>query len=248
MDVTLSFWLLAAGLAAVMAVGFWAGRSSAERGAGEGSTDMVSVADKSSAGDNASGGERPDRAEGREDAELNREQEKRGGQGRQRNQEISGLLLREQPAGKEGRRIPLGWAIGSPAGGDVSFFCEGNRRGVTILPEQGRLYAPAPGKITRLYPTGNAFELRTDYGVELLLQVGERTGELEGMYFRSRVVQNEIVGKGKLLLEFDIEKIQDEGYDISILMSVEDARDYKDIMITDVKRVKNGEDLMWVRR
>lgn len=150
--------------------------------------------------------------------------------------------------GMESKRIPMGWAIGSPAAGEVSFFYENARRGAVIRPEQGRLYAPAAGKIVRLYPTGNAFRLRTDFGVELLIQAGVLTEELEGQYFRSRIVQNEIVNKGKLLLEFDLEGIEKEGYDSSILLSVEEAQDYRDINITDVQRVKTGEDLLWVRK
>ena len=90
--------------------------------------------------------------------------------------------------------------------------------------------------------------LRTDYGVELLIQAGLGTEELEGKYFRPRVVQNEIVGKGKLLLEFDKAGIESEGCDPSILMSVEEADNYRDIMVTDVQKVKTGEDLLWVRR
>lgn len=145
------------------------------------------------------------------------------------------------------KKIPLGWAVGSPASGEVSYFYEGTRRGAMIVPDQGMLYAPASGKITRLYPTGNAMRLRTDYGVELLIQAGLRTGELEGRYYRPRVVQNEIVNKGKLLLEYDITGIRGEGYDASILMSVEEARDYQDITVCDAPRVKVGEDLMWIK-
>lgn len=143
---------------------------------------------------------------------------------------------------------PLGWAIGSPVAGTVSLFPEGARRGILICPEQGKLFAPVSGKIIRLYPTGNAMRLRTEQGIELLLKAGTRTEELEGMYYRSRVVENEIVGKGKLLLEYDVDKIRQEGYDPDVVVTVEDAENYRDIVLTEEKRVKTGEDLLWVRR
>lgn len=146
------------------------------------------------------------------------------------------------------KKIPLGWSIGSPAAGEVSYFHEGSVRGAMIVPQQGLLYAPVAGKIVRLYPTGNAMRLRTDYGIELLIQAGIRTAELEGRYYRPRIVQNEIVGKGKLLLEYDIEGIQEEGYDPAILISVVDAQNYEDVTAYDVESVKVGENLMWVRR
>ncbi len=146
------------------------------------------------------------------------------------------------------KRVMLGRAIGSPVTGEVSYFTEGTRRGALIHSTQGRLYAPASGKITRLYPTGNRMLLRTEYGIELLIQAGIETNELEGLYYRPRVVQNEIVSKGKLLLEYDPDGIQQEGYDPSVLMSVEDAENYRDITVSDVSQVKNGEDIMWVRK
>jgi len=148
----------------------------------------------------------------------------------------------------KGKRISLGWAIGSPINGLVSSFQEGNRQGIVITPAQGKLFSPAAGKIVKLFPTGNAFMLRTEYGIELLLKAGHNTEELEGMYFRPRVIQNEVVNKGKLLLEFDMERIQAEGYDTAVRLSVESGDDYRDIIITDVERVKVGEELLWIRK
>lgn len=150
---------------------------------------------------------------------------------------------------EEGRSVhPAGWAIGSPAAGEVSLLCEGKRKGVIICPQEGRLYAPASGKVTKLYPTGNAFLLRTEIGIELLIQAGVRTEELEGLYYRPRVVQNEIVNKGKLLLEYDLEAVMQEGYDASVLLSVADAQQYRDITVTQAQRVRNGEPVLWVCR
>ena len=148
---------------------------------------------------------------------------------------------------QEGKRIPLGWSIGSPATGEVRTFCEGTRRGALIRSEQGKLYAPTAGKITRLYPMGNAMLLRTDFGVEIMLRVGEVKDELCSACFRSYVVQNEVIHKGKLLLEFDREGLQKEGVDPSVSVTVETAEDYNDITVTQNQRVKAGEELLWVR-
>lgn len=156
-------------------------------------------------------------------------------------------MNRSRPVPGE-KRIPLGWAIGSPVSGKVSYFNEGTRRGALIVPEQEILYAPAAGKITRLYPTGNAMRLRTEFGIELLIQAGIETGDLEGRYYRPRVVQNEVVNKGKPLLEFDVEGIRGEGYDPSVMMSVEEAADYRDVTVCETPNVKAGENLMWVRK
>ena len=146
------------------------------------------------------------------------------------------------------KRISLGWTVGSPVAGEVCYLREGTGRGARIVPEQGMVYAPAAGKIPKLYPTGNAMRLRTDYGIELLIQAGIDTEELEGRYYRSRIVQNEVVNKGKLLLEFDIDGIKEEGYDPSVVITVVEAKDYGDVIVCDTPRVKAGEDLMRVCR
>lgn len=219
MSVAMNIWSLVAIVIVSMLTGFFAGRTG-------GQEEKEERPEK--AGENL-----PDAGESQERPDISPEQAQ---------------PKPERPFRKEGKRIPIGWSIGSPVAGQVAYFYEGNRRGAMIKPEEGLLYAPAPGKIVKLYPTGNALRLRTDYGVELLIQVGVGTNELEGLYFRPRAVQNEVVRKGKPLLEFDLAAIAAEGYDTSVTMSVEDAENYRDITVTEVKRVRNGEDLLWVRQ
>ena len=143
--------------------------------------------------------------------------------------------------------IPRGWAIGSPCAGEVSFFYEGSRRGAVIQAQKGMVYAPASGKITKLYPMGNAFLLCAEFGVELLIKVGSCRDEMFSMYYRPRIVQNEIVNKGKLLLEFDLEGLEAENVDASVSISVEAAQDSREILVTGQKYVRVGEEVLWVR-
>lgn len=144
------------------------------------------------------------------------------------------------------KRIPLGWAIGSPAEGAVYTFNDGRRKGAMVRSTQGCLYAPASGKIIKLYPVGNQMILRTDFGVELLLRVGGAIDEITGEYFRPRILQNEIVNKGKLLLEYDREGLIAEGEDTDIFVSVEAAEDFRNITVTEETQVKLGEEILWV--
>ncbi len=89
----------------------------------------------------------------------------------------------------------------------------------------GKLYAPVDGKIIRIAPMGNRFVLRTKFGMKLSLQVGELTDELQGRFFRPRVVNNEIVGRGKLLLEYDMERLVGEGIRTEVTVK-EEKDDY----------------------
>ncbi len=145
------------------------------------------------------------------------------------------------------RKVPMGKSIGSPATGTVSVVYEGNWQGAAIHSSQGALYAPASGKITKVYPLGHGFILRTDLGTELVLQAGKPEDELLGSYYRPRVVRNEIVNKGKLLLEFDKEGLEAEGVDTSVYIGVNGLDTMGDVTVTDAQRIRAGETLLWVR-
>ena len=79
------------------------------------------------------------------------------------------------------------WSVGSPLSGEVIFQEEGDRPTVVIHPDEGRLYAPADGRITRLFPMGNSFLFTTDFGAELYIQAGAVGDELLSGYYRPRV-------------------------------------------------------------
>lgn len=141
------------------------------------------------------------------------------------------------------KRISVGWEIGSPVSGMVRSINDGSRKGVVIQPEKGMLFAPVSGKIIRLYPMGNSMLLRTDFGAELLLCVGESGEELHSVYYRSGVIQNEIVTKGKVLLEFDMEGMHEEGIDTAVSLTVETTDVCQKIIVAPQSQVKVGEAL-----
>lgn len=141
---------------------------------------------------------------------------------------------------------PSGRPFASPVAGQVDVLNNQGRRGVLFTPEENRVYAPASGKIIRLYPRGNEFLLRTDSGVVLRVQAGERDAEMTRDYFRPRVVQNEFVSKGKLLLEYDREALARDGYDTHVSMTVEENEGNYNLSVTGSMWVKNGQDCLWV--
>lgn len=161
----------------------------------------------------------------------------------------SGNLFKKEGSRRESvgeKKISTGQTIGSPVAGSVSHFRENGKEGARITPKQGLLYAPAPGKIIRLFPTGNAMLLRTDFGLDLYIQAGIGTDDMESRLFRTRIVKNEVVPKGKLLLEFDIEGLVREGFDPSVTVTVEDPGQEHEITLCETAGIKAGDSLMWV--
>lgn len=147
----------------------------------------------------------------------------------------------------EGKRAHQGKMIASPVTGTVDYYSESGRTGAVIEPEQGQIYAPMSGKIIKLFPMGNAFILRLEDQTELLIRVGRRQpDELCSMYYHSRIVQNEIVNKGKLLLAFDMERLKAAGEELSVIVSPEEGMTLGNVTVTPKGRVKVGEELLWI--
>lgn len=144
---------------------------------------------------------------------------------------------------EEGRH----WSVGSPVSGIVTAQGEGEHPTVVIETDCDRVYAPAGGKITRLYPMGNAFRLLTEFGTELYIRIGNGDDELLGRYYRPRILQNEIVGKGKVLVEFDRAGLEAEGVACQVSVCVEGCRYGGSVKETAGERVRLGEEIFQVR-
>lgn len=95
---------------------------------------------------------------------------------------------------------------------DPTFSSGALGAGIAVDPTEGKLYAPADGKITVAFPTGHAYGLRTEDGLDLLMHIGMDTVELDGKYFTPKVAKGDTVKRGDVIAEFDIPAIKDAGY------------------------------------
>lgn len=136
--------------------------------------------------------------------------------------------------------------IGAPVAGEVNVFEENGRKKVRIHPSQGKVYAPASGKITHLYPMGCAMTLQTDFGAKLLVRVGNHIDEMSSEYYRCRVMENEVVRKGALVLEYDPEAIGASGADTEVILSVENEEEMGPITLSSCTHAKAGEPILYV--
>lgn len=135
-------------------------------------------------------------------------------------------------------------AIGSPVLGEIEEGRGGERPEVAVCPREEKVYAPTAGKVIRLYPPGNALSFRTDSGVDLFIRVGDSTDELLSRYYRPRVLQNEIVAKGKLLLEFDRAGLAAEGIFPRVILTVDNRIYGREIFPVQEGNVRPGEELL----
>ncbi|GIN78687.1 MULTISPECIES: beta-glucoside-specific PTS transporter subunit IIABC [Bacillus] len=117
--------------------------------------------------------------------------------------------------------------------------------GIAIIPSKGELYAPVDGEISLLFETNHALGMKTANGVEVLFHIGIDTVQLEGKFFTPLVQAGDKVKAGDLLIQFDLEKIKEAGYD-PVTLAVITNTDQYDIKVTHLKQVNRQDTLMVV--
>ena len=75
--------------------------------------------------------------------------------------------------------------------------------------------------------TKHAIGLKSDDGVELLIHVGMDTVKMNGKGFDVKSKVNERVKEGDLLLEFDRNEIQKEGYSLITPVVITNSNNYE---------------------
>lgn len=112
---------------------------------------------------------------------------------------------------------------------DEVFSSKAMGDGVGIIPEINEVYAPFDGIAEVVFPTGHAIGLKSDNGFETLIHIGIDTVMLNGRGFDVKVKQGAKVKKGDLLVTFDRDLIEKEGYDSTIIFVVTDMSDVESI-------------------
>jgi len=118
--------------------------------------------------------------------------------------------------------------------------------GVGIDPTEDTVYAPAAGKVLVAQPTGHAFGLLLDSGVELLIHVGIDTVNLAGKGFDVKVVAGDRVEAGTPLVTFDRAVIEDAGYSLVTPVLVTNARKFGPVDQAASGHVQVGSPLLTV--
>lgn len=98
--------------------------------------------------------------------------------------------------------------------------------GVAIIPEEGKVYAPADGTVENIMDSKHGIMFRTNQGVELLIHIGLETVNLKGKYFTAHVENGAKVKTGELLVDFDLNSIKNDGYNTITPVVVTNTDDY----------------------
>lgn len=156
------------------------------------------------------------------------------------------VIEKKEIAGEEGivaapiagRVIPLSEVK------DEAFSSGALGKGVAIVPSEGKLYAPCDGVVSALFPTGHAIGITGTNKAEVLMHIGMDTVKLEGKYFHIKTEAGTKVKTGDLLIEFEMDKIKEAGYDVTTPVLITNSAEFVDVSGETGKNVKAGEMLL----
>ncbi len=125
----------------------------------------------------------------------------------------------------EGTAIPMAQV------NDETFAAEVLGKGVAVIPEKGQVKAPCNAVVETVFDTKHAIGLKADNGAELLIHIGVNTVELGGKYYETHVSEGDHVKAGQLLITFDMDRIKEEGYDVTTPLIVTNTDEYQDVKV-----------------
>lgn len=129
---------------------------------------------------------------------------------------------------------------------DEVFSSETLGRGVGIIPDNGKVFAPFDCEIEMLSDTGHALGLRGDGGLGMLLHIGIDTVKLNGEGFDVHVKEGEHIKKGTLLVEFDKDFIIKSGYDPIVIFIAAELEDEQSLKSVIADHIDVGQPIMTV--
>ncbi|MGY4857465.1 glucose PTS transporter subunit IIA [Cryobacterium sp. AP23] len=118
--------------------------------------------------------------------------------------------------------------------------------GVGVDPTGDTVYAPAAGKVLVAQPTGHAFGLMLEGGIEMLIHVGIDTVNLAGKGFDVKVKAGDKVEAGTPLVTFDRAVIEEAGYSLVTPVLVTNPKKFGSIDQAASGQVSVGSPLLTV--
>lgn len=128
--------------------------------------------------------------------------------------------------------------------GDATFAAEILGKGAAIEPSEGKVYAPFDATVISIL--GHAIGLEGKNGVRILIHIGIDTVNLNGKYYTAHCAEGQEIKAGDLLMEFNMEKIQAEGYKTITPVVVVNTEKYKDVQVQMKDAVCAGEQFLTI--
>lgn len=120
-------------------------------------------------------------------------------------------------------------------------------KGIAIEPTSDRVVSPSKARVEVIFPTGYAVALRTEDGLDILIHVGLNTIELEGKHFKVHATEGDIVEQGQVLIEYDHQAVEAEGFDATVPILLCNSVEFASIKGCEGQTVGELDPLLTVR-
>ncbi len=124
---------------------------------------------------------------------------------------------------------------------DPVFADEVFGKGIAIVPVNGQLVSPLNGRVGSVFATNHAITLESESGAEILIHIGIDTVKLNGKGFTRHVDDEQLVRVGEPLISFDLDALQADNIDPSIIIIVTNTERYNDISLISQTEVEPRE-------
>lgn len=111
--------------------------------------------------------------------------------------------------------------------------------GIAFELDDDIIRVPANGTLSVMFPTGHAFGVTTNEGVEILVHIGIDTVNTKGEGFKILAKQGDCVKAGQPMIEVDRKLLLSKGYDLTTMLIIT-AANGKNITLNTYGSVKQG--------
>ncbi|WP_445081221.1 beta-glucoside-specific PTS transporter subunit IIABC [Lactococcus sp. KTH0-1S] len=130
---------------------------------------------------------------------------------------------------------------------DATFSSGVLGEGYAINPEIGIVKAPFTGTVEVFLDSNHALGLVSNDGINVLIHVGLDTVNLGGKYFYPKVKQGDKVVMGQTILEFDLDSLVKEGYQVTTPIVITNSNEYSQIIIETLGKKDYLEQMIAVK-
>lgn len=90
--------------------------------------------------------------------------------------------------------------------------------GIAFHTDTNKIVSPCDGILTTVFPSGHAYGITREDGLEIMIHIGIDTVTLNGKGFDIKVKQGKSIKRGETLVELDLEYLKSTGLDLSTIM------------------------------
>lgn len=104
--------------------------------------------------------------------------------------------------------------------------------GFAVIPEDQTVYSPLAGRVTTIFPTKHAINIKSDSGIDYLIHIGIDTVAMQGKPFSILVNENDRITADTPLAEVDFNQIIQAEKDPSVIVVFTESKQVNELILS----------------